>query len=161
MRFLGSRRRASHFTQTEAYGARGEEKVDLTSMVDIVFLLLVFFMVATQFRTNEGSLETWLPRDRGHSTGPVEVETPCRITLYRDGDQIVAFADRRAVPARSPTDRGEDDLAIFGLAEQEETFGLIGPDRRVIEQHLTERLATWRGVTPGGMPVGPLDPSTP
>jgi biopolymer transport protein ExbD len=40
-------------------------ELDLSPMIDIVFNLLIFFMCATKFRTAEGAIEAYLPRDQG------------------------------------------------------------------------------------------------
>ncbi|MFH1730603.1 MAG: biopolymer transporter ExbD [Planctomycetota bacterium] len=65
--------------------ARGSEVTNLkmTAMIDVVFLLLVFFLVGTRFRRPEGELDAYLP-EKG---APVELhqrEVPVdeiRITL--------------------------------------------------------------------------------
>lgn len=36
--------------------------INLTSMIDVLFLLLIFFMVGTRFSENEGSIEIHLPK---------------------------------------------------------------------------------------------------
>lgn len=46
---------------------------DLMSMIDVVFLLLIFFLCTMSFRVIDGRLETELPRDAGHF--PSEVVT--------------------------------------------------------------------------------------
>ncbi len=47
-------------------GTQASEEWELpTSMIDVVFLLLIFFMCASQFRTVEKSLDSLLPRNRG------------------------------------------------------------------------------------------------
>jgi biopolymer transport protein ExbD len=43
-----------------------------TSMIDIVFLLLIFFMCATRFRQVEQRLDAFLPKDEGQMNVPVE-----------------------------------------------------------------------------------------
>ena len=43
----------------------------MTPMIDVVFLLLVFFMVGMQIRNPEGILKTFLPRGTGPGRGPV------------------------------------------------------------------------------------------
>jgi biopolymer transport protein ExbD len=47
-----------------------DEEPDLmmTPMVDIVFQLLIFFMLACRFRTTEGQLHAFLPKNRGLGT---------------------------------------------------------------------------------------------
>ena len=50
----------------------GEGKLPLTPMIDIVFQLLIFFIVSTKFRVPEGELEAYLPRDEGAPTKRTE-----------------------------------------------------------------------------------------
>ena len=44
-----------------------EEKTDLdmTSMIDVVFLLLIFFIATMEFKPQEGLLRAFLPKERG------------------------------------------------------------------------------------------------
>ena len=47
----------------------------MTAMIDIVFLLLIFFMCVTQFRTLEGALRGFMPRDAGlAATDPADFD---------------------------------------------------------------------------------------
>jgi len=55
------RRKKKRERDTEA----SELELDMTPMIDCVFLLLIFFMVATKFRTPEGRLLAYLPQDKG------------------------------------------------------------------------------------------------
>ena len=58
--------------------------INLTSMIDVVFLLLIFFMVGTRFSDNEQSIAVELTRisAAGSTTKPALSKT---INLYRDG----------------------------------------------------------------------------
>ncbi|MBN4049883.1 biopolymer transporter ExbD [bacterium AH-315-M10] len=53
-----------------------EPELDMTSMIDVVFLLLIFFMVTMNFRVKEGKLEQRLPKDIGQNAGgkPIDRE---------------------------------------------------------------------------------------
>lgn len=51
-----------------------EHELDLTPMIDIVFLLLIFFMTATKFRTPEGVIEAFLPKDKGQAAGTPKID---------------------------------------------------------------------------------------
>ena len=56
--------------------------VNLTPMIDVVFLLLLFFMVSTSF-IRESSLKVDLPEATGEAM--VEQETPLDIIINADG----------------------------------------------------------------------------
>jgi biopolymer transport protein ExbD len=56
---------------------------DMTPMIDVVFQLLIFFMVATKFKTLEGKLLAYLPKDKGLKNVKVEEQKlPIRVTMY-------------------------------------------------------------------------------
>ena len=46
--------------------------VDMTPMIDVTFLLLIFFIVTLKFKILEGRLDAALPKDRGTSTSEAE-----------------------------------------------------------------------------------------
>jgi biopolymer transport protein ExbD len=62
-----------------------EEKMDMTPMIDCVFLLLIFFMCATKFKRLEKKLDAFLPEDQGLAKSlantPVE---PLKIMIRAD-----------------------------------------------------------------------------
>jgi len=43
----------------------GISEMDLTSMIDVTFLLLIFFLLGTRFKAPEGILDAHLPKDEG------------------------------------------------------------------------------------------------
>jgi biopolymer transport protein ExbD len=45
--------------------AREGIEMQMTPMIDVTFLLLVFFMCTIRFRLLDGKLDTWLPRSEG------------------------------------------------------------------------------------------------
>ncbi|MDF1588396.1 MAG: biopolymer transporter ExbD [Gammaproteobacteria bacterium] len=59
-----------------------EPDVNLTPMIDVVFLLLLFFMVSTSF-IRESSLKVDLPEATGEAL--VEQESPIDIVINTDG----------------------------------------------------------------------------
>jgi biopolymer transport protein ExbD len=63
-----------------------EPDVNLTPMIDVVFLLLLFFMVSTSF-IRESSLKVDLPEATGQSLA--EQEKPVDIIINADGNFIV------------------------------------------------------------------------
>lgn len=42
--------------------------LSMTPMIDIVFQLLIFFMLGCKMKTDEGKLKAYLPKDRGQGT---------------------------------------------------------------------------------------------
>ena len=44
-----------------------EVKISLTPMIDVVFLILIFFMCTLQFKQTNRKFITWLPSDRRSS----------------------------------------------------------------------------------------------
>ena len=52
--------------------AQDECKLEMTSMIDVVFLLLIFFLCTLKFKTLEGKLAAYLPKDVGVNTSDAE-----------------------------------------------------------------------------------------
>lgn len=59
-----------------------EPQLELTPLIDVVFQLLVFFMIATSFREPESALGVELPAAASSSERPLE---PLVIDVLRDG----------------------------------------------------------------------------
>lgn len=73
-----------------AHQRRGSDKPELkmTSLIDVVFLLLIFFVVTANFTIDEGSLLATMP---GSTTGPnhrVPPPTPVQIDLASSDDGV-------------------------------------------------------------------------
>lgn len=108
--------------------------LDMTSMIDVVFLLLIFFMCATKFRLPEGSMQTHLPRNKG---GPSTRQTPdtksCRVYIVRDAtNRVVVYMDdtNNIAPSRSEADRNYYEQAR-GLPS--------GPEMVWVENYIVKR----------------------
>ncbi len=54
------------------------------SMIDVVFLLLIFFIIAAKFRTLEHRLDANLPKDEGQMAKQKELEKPEEIRIKMD-----------------------------------------------------------------------------
>lgn len=66
---------------------RGDYSVNLTPLIDVVFLLLIFFMVSTTF-TRETRLKVELPEAQGEQAQQEQVEQ-IEIFIARDGAYAV------------------------------------------------------------------------
>lgn len=62
-----------------------ELKMNLTPMIDIIFQLLIFFVLTAKFIAFEGQLQAYLPKDRGlESTSPTLAKN---VTLFLTWDE--------------------------------------------------------------------------
>lgn len=125
------------------YEGDNRSPLDMTSMIDVVFLLLIFFMCATKFKIPEGALRAFLPQDRGNSASTPVITKGCRITLgVEEGTgRVWCMADDFQVPD-SPE-----------MGEFEIHRGLPGPDLFAIEEHIRLRKETYVGLGDKGLPV--------
>lgn len=108
--------------------------LDMTSMIDVVFLLLIFFMCATKFRLPEGSLQTHLPRNKGGRSAKQTPDTKnCRVyVLRRDDGGVIIYLDDTNNVAPDRVERNHYELAR-GLPQ--------GPDMAYIEDYIRKRQA--------------------
>jgi biopolymer transport protein ExbD len=122
-----------------------EEKVSLrlTPMVDVIFLLLIFFMYSARFRTLEGQLGVELPSGRASVRVQQELEKEVKsvtISLRWDGSRTRVFLEGNEFQ-ETTTDR------IFGY------LGLQGA--------LTEKLLRLKGLIPNATAIIDSDPQVP
>ncbi len=67
-----------------------EIKMDLTPMIDVTFLLMIFFLVTLKFRVLEGRLDASLPKDMGTQTFIVDpIEKVNVILLVSEPGELV------------------------------------------------------------------------
>jgi biopolymer transport protein ExbD len=52
--------------------AKDEAKMDMTPMIDVVFQLIIFFMCNIKYKTLEGRLDAFLPKDVGVNSVPAD-----------------------------------------------------------------------------------------
>jgi biopolymer transport protein ExbD len=74
-------------------GSEGDAVWEMpTSMIDVVFLLLIFFMCASKFRTLEKRLDALMPRE-GPGPGPVShtEEIPIRVGTHSSSARLPRF----------------------------------------------------------------------
>jgi biopolymer transport protein ExbD len=75
--------------------------LNLTSMIDVLFLLIIFFMVGTKFVESEQQIELKLPQVQPGAALSAAPEKKV-VNVYRDGEITL---DRRAVTLEELTDR--------------------------------------------------------
>lgn len=80
--------------------SKEEPEVNLTSLIDVVLLLLIFFMITTSF-VRETEIRLRLPE--AETAPPVSVDEALEITITTDGDYLVngrQVINRRPVTLR-------------------------------------------------------------
>lgn len=61
--------------------ATEEMKMEMTPMIDVTFLLLIFFLCTLKFKTLEGKLSAYLPKDVGVNASEAEPKEKVEITI--------------------------------------------------------------------------------
>ena len=69
--------------------------MDMTPMIDVTFLLLIFFMCTLKFKTLEGKLAAYLPKDVGVNPEAIELRDPVEVTIrvLRPGTRLTPGPD--------------------------------------------------------------------
>lgn len=114
--------------------------VEITPMIDVVFLLIIFFMVTAQFaRLTRAELE--LPQERGEQEETSE-EAGLTINLTRDGELIVndenvtmedlerlVRAEIQKLPTRDPA-----SVKLMVRADRSADTGTLNEVLRILER---------------------------
>ncbi len=102
---------------TAPVNSRSGPVLPLAAMVDILFLLLIFFMTAAAFRDQDRVIEVTLPgtqtNDEGPATTPIVVTVDAEGRTYL-GDRAYGLDELRARLARRAQDYPEEWVDIRG-----------------------------------------------
>ncbi len=103
-----------------------EPRIDISSLVDVVFLLLIFFVVTTTF-AERSVVEVTLPSAEGESQ-TVESTVPTFVvdaagTFYLEGEAVAKADIHDALAARFADLEGED-RALSGKIDDQTPFGV-------------------------------------
>jgi biopolymer transport protein ExbD/biopolymer transport protein TolR len=102
-----------------------EPRIDLTPMVDVVFLLLIFFMISTTFVESPG-ISIKLPESSAQTVDREPKEL--KVYLSREGDiyhrdRKISLDDFKALLAEHQSDA--DKTTVLLLADQESRHGKV------------------------------------
>jgi biopolymer transport protein ExbD len=116
-----------------------EARIEMTPMIDVTFLLLVFFLCTLRFKTLEGKLDAYLPKDVGLGVQPADLLEPIAVTL-----RVVAEGERRAEadPSRAWSGRGRYVFAGRELAYR------VGPRSAATPEALAARVRELKTAAP-------------
>jgi len=65
-----------------------EVKLSMTPLIDVTFLLLIFFMCAMKFKTLERKVSAFLPKNKGQAITLIKIDEPAKITVQLKRDQV-------------------------------------------------------------------------
>jgi biopolymer transport protein ExbD len=103
----------------------GELGINLTPMVDVVFLLLIFFLAATTFANEEVQLDLRLPQAKSGQSGrpekPLVVNVLADGRLHVDGREVSFEALRQKLQSAGERN-AEQSVLVRG--DQQAQFGL-------------------------------------
>ena len=105
-----------------------EPDVNLTPMIDVVFLLLLFFMVSTSF-IRESSLKVDLPDASGQALA--EQESPIDIIIRANGEVLV-----NDIPMTELTRDALRDLLKTTAGDNDNPHIIISADANAEYQHI-------------------------
>ena len=107
---------------------KADANISMSSMTDIVFLLLIFFLV-TSTLINPNALKLLLPK----STGQVSAKPTCTLSIKDWGnDQYTYHINGSETP--TPLESVEDELVDILQAEEDPTFSIYSDESVPIKE---------------------------
>jgi biopolymer transport protein ExbD len=100
--------------------------INVTAMVDIIFCLCIFFMCSFHFRQLEGKMESWLPRDKGVNTTPVNNPLIEEVRIFLKFNPQASDASTAVIRQVGPHRVNTDDDLRARLREMVANFAKSG-----------------------------------
>lgn len=110
-------------------------ELSMTSMMDVTFLLMIFFLCTLRFKTLEGKLAAYLPKDVGVNTSQSEPIPKVEITLT-----VVKAGTKLAPNGQGPWSGKPGSRFKFG--DDRVVQYQIGPQRKNDIESVRDRLKT-------------------
>jgi biopolymer transport protein ExbD len=148
-----------------------ELKPNLTPMIDIIFQLLIFFVLTAKFISFEGQLQAYLPKDRGlQPTTPVLANNVTLFLTWKDTQEVGCVTPQYEMhgttrqnhvfqddPKRQKIAGGYVTETTIGIGARQGkvTYDYAPPDFREIEEYLKYRRDGYEDTGGGskGLPV--------
>lgn len=114
--------------------------LDLTPMVDVVFLLIIFFMVSTTFITLESGLQVELPESR---TTQLDMSTLPTVTVTRQGEVFFGGAQvqvEQLAPLYRQVVESTGETMVVVRADRDATHGTTVRIMDVLTQAGAQRI---------------------
>ena len=118
--------------------AREKVELELTPMIDVTFLLLIFFLCTLKFKTLEGKLAAYLPKDVGVNPSQVEpreaIDLRLRVALPGTKLTQVAPGQWRPYSGSGRFAYGADRVLRYTIGPRQLT-DLASVEQRLAELH--------------------------
>ncbi len=144
--------RRSRFEKSSSRGvASSGVKLEIAPMLDVTFLLLVFFLCVVRFKTLEGRFDTFLPNDGRPTSREETTELPIEVRITKTPDGSTIAVGRQVVERISHRQTGADtEIRLPQLAAEVARLSarlpgtpvLIDPDPQVPNGHVVAVLDT-------------------
>ncbi len=121
-------------------------RLQMTPMIDVTFLLLIFFMCTLKFKTLDGTLGAYLPKDVGVSSGPdVPLEKlVVRMDVVLPGTKMLPTRDGGMQPY-TPEDKRANRRFVYG--SDRVVRYRVGPKKGLTREAAFEALSRFQGVS--------------
>ena len=92
-------------------------KSDMTPMIDVTFQLLIFFMLTIEFKTLEGKLAAYLPKDVGVNQTEAEPKekVEIKIKVVEEGSKVDPFTPSMPWTGTGPYKFGNDRVVTYSI----------------------------------------------
>ena len=114
---------------------RGEGLIELTPLIDVVFLLLIFFMVATTFDDVKGGIKIELPQSTIREIAEVK---EIQIIVDKDKNMILNFKENGKTEQISVNKDSLKARLAEKLAESKEKNVIISADKKLDYGYIVE-----------------------
>ena len=104
--------------------AEEEFSMEMTPLIDVTFLLLIFFLLTIKFKILEGKLAAYLPKDVGVNTSPAEPKekVEIRIDVKKEGTKLSPYLDGPYIPGKHERFEFQEGTRVLEYSIGPKTF---------------------------------------
>lgn len=114
---------------------KGDIMIELTSLIDVVFLLLIFFLVATSFNDMSGGIKIELPQSTIREVSDVK---EIQIVIDKDKNMVLNYKDKGKKEQTVVTKENLKAKLAEKLTESQEKNVIISADKRLDYGYIVE-----------------------
>ena len=127
-------------------------ELSITPMIDVVFLLLIFFLLASRFKPSEGDLKAYLPKDRGQGTSTPTIDlydVRLKLLWFDDDNRPTTDPKTGHIVLKVGKETFESDVKWDSVTKENEPF----PDWEYLLDRLKDFKEGYKGHGKKGLPV--------